>query len=256
MRPLPEIYSKKGFDNRQIIRGEKAAIYARWRNEALVAYEVFEIKPGSAFEMGGVKFEAAEMLPHDNAFGIWAWSFVASMDYLIGLRRALEKFNHIHNMETLNVQDPQVIEDAVRMLKSEFVELYTKLGYDKTHTGVSWHTIRTSPKGQEMRKSIYQGAQHLQATTFITDMEQEVKERAKKKKPSLTAPDQGSENAPEGKVPKTKSSNDKASGKVKGDKAKQAKALIEAGETDPEVLVEKVGLSKIYAKTLLKKFGK
>lgn len=30
----------------------------------------------------------------------------------------------------LNQQDSQIIEDAVRLLKSQFVPLYTKLGYD------------------------------------------------------------------------------------------------------------------------------
>ena len=42
---------------------------------------------------------------------------------------------------------------------------------------------------------------------------------------------------------------------AKGDKASQVKALVDSGVTDVNTIVEKVGVNKLYAKNLLKKFG-
>ncbi len=150
-------------------------------------------------------------------------------------------------MQEFNKQDPKIIQDAVRLLKSQFVEVYTKLGYERLEVSVGWHTMRMSPKGREIAASIYHGASHLQAATFISDVNEEVKERQKKKSPTAVE---------EKKKDEIESNNNQQiNNMAKGDKAKQAKDLIEKGETNPDVLVEKIGLSKIYAKTLIGKYG-
>lgn len=83
--------------------------------------------------------------------------------------------------EKINQQDEQVITDAVRLLKSDFVELYEGLGHDRTEAGMTWHTVRVSTKGQALRAKLSKGAPQLQALTFIGDMKDEVKERLKNK---------------------------------------------------------------------------
>lgn len=275
MKILPTQYSKQGFDNYQIVRNEHAAIYARWRNEILVGYEVIKIKIGKDFQFNEIRFEGGEQLPSNESFGLWAWSFMSQPDYLQALDKAYQKFHKLSNMKTLDTKNEIVIQDAVRLLKSDFTELYTRLGYDKRHVSLAWHSIRVSPKGQKLLTQIFKEAPHMtqnnQAATFISDMDEEVEERAKQL--AQTPSDQGSEKETEYemvddleptqdpelqeelKKEKSQEKGEKKERKAKsGTKAEQAKALILGGITDPAVLVEKVGLSKVYAQTLIKKY--
>lgn len=85
----------------------------------------------------------------------------------------------------LDQTDPKVIEDAVRLLKSNFIELYVEMGYDKIELGPAWHKIRTSTAGNELFCRLYKNSKHAQALTFISDVKDEVSYRnkqAKKKK--------------------------------------------------------------------------
>lgn len=85
--------------------------------------------------------------------------------------------------QLIDVKDPEVLRDGVRMLKSQFVELYEKLGYSQGDASSAWHIIRTSPKGQEMMNQLYKKGDTNKVATFITEtgMDDEVKERLKAK---------------------------------------------------------------------------
>lgn len=48
----------------------------------------------------------------------------------------------------LNTQDNLVIEDAAKCYKSDFVALYTGLGFDLKEVSDAWHNIRTTTKGR------------------------------------------------------------------------------------------------------------
>ena len=88
-------------------------------------------------------------------------------------------------MPSLDYKDPQVITDAVRLLKSDFVALYTEMGFDKNELGPAWHKIRTSGTGNELLCKLYKNAKHVQALTSISDFKDEAdvrKKAAKKKK--------------------------------------------------------------------------
>lgn len=136
----------------------------------------------------------------------------------------------------------QVLSDAVRLLKSDFVQLYVEMGYDKISASAAWHNLRTSPSGQKMREQIKSSSIN-QATSFISDMKEEVKERLeikKKKEPVI----------------KNESNNNlNQTSMAKGvKKSEQVKALFDQGITDVKEIVEKAGVNKLYAQNLLKKF--
>lgn len=49
----------------------------------------------------------------------------------------------------LNTQDAEVIENAAKLSKTQFKELYAEQGYAEEDAGNSWHMIRVSSKGRE-----------------------------------------------------------------------------------------------------------
>ena len=166
------------------------------------------------------------------------------------------------------VTNDEVVNDAVRLLKTDFVSLYKELGHDPARAGSLWHEIRVSPKGIRLRASIG-GSLVNSATSFISDIKEEAKVRLKKQKglkfiDTITnedITDQVSQSFEDGvekeqveQVVKIKTNlNNKTM--AKGDKASQVKALVDSGVTDVNTIVEKVGVNKLYAKNLLKKFG-
>ncbi len=85
-------------------------------------------------------------------------------------------------MKTLTVQDnPDLLKDAMTLLKSDFVALYVAQGYDRKETEMAWHNLRTSAAGHEFRKNL--GSPSInKATSFIGNMEEEVATRVKKKR--------------------------------------------------------------------------
>lgn len=143
-----------------------------------------------------------------------------------------------------DINDPKVLEDGVRLLKSDFTNLYVELGFDRSLTSVLWHQIRMSPKGQAMRDQI-PSSKLNGAVSFISDVKEEAAERLKKKKKS---PEKEQETVND-------KSNLNTNTMAKGEKAKQVKALVDKGITDVDTIVEKIGANKLYVKNLLKKFG-
>jgi hypothetical protein len=88
MKPLPQTLRKNCFEYVQILRGYKSCIYEQLYYKKIKYYEVFliRIKPEKIFK--GKVIEAREVFPHNEAFGVWAWTF---RDY----KKALEKFNDL-----------------------------------------------------------------------------------------------------------------------------------------------------------------
>lgn len=162
---------------------------------------------------------------------------------------------------TLDKNDPKVIDDAVRMSKSDFTAVYEALGYNKTLVGVAWHTIKTSPAGRAKIDEYKQNGLpsiETQPATFIGNVAEEVQERkesegkkTKVKKEKVVKEKVAKvkkEKAP--KTAKPVKEKKEKSGK-KGDKSQAIKDLIAAGETDWKVLVEKTGASVVYTKRVL-----
>lgn len=153
-------------------------------------------------------------------------------------------------MKPITTND-EVINDAVRLLKTDFVSLYKELGHDPARAGSLWHEIRVSPAGIRLRAKIG-GASVNSATSFISDIKQEAAIRLGKKKRSV---DEINVNVDSVNEHKTINLNLNNKTMAKGDKASQVKALVDSGVTDVNTIVEKVGVNKLYAKNLLKKFG-
>ena len=76
---LPLKLRKNGFNYTQVIRGQKAAIYAQEVTKGITYFEVFLLKVKSKREIeidNTIKtVDASERFPNDEAFGYWAWSF-------------------------------------------------------------------------------------------------------------------------------------------------------------------------------------
>lgn len=176
----------------------------------------------------------------------------------------------------LNSKNELAIRDAISLLKSDFTTLYSKIGYDKNKASIAWHTLRVSPKGVEMRLKV-------RGTSIISDFDTEAKERKeqllnlkpvemKEKEAEPTAEAQGEGGAmPSAEEVATKGAKPKKEKKVKEPKAPKEKKeggrvrgtlknsimdLINAGETDFKVLMEKTGASKHFTKWLLKQTKK
>lgn len=150
----------------------------------------------------------------------------------------------------LNAQDPVVLNDGVRLLKSDFMDLYVQLGYDRTHTSLVWHSIRVSSQGRDLRDKIYKGVQHLQAATFISDMNEEVKQRLKDKIVSNSVSDSQSQKVDENKASSSIDDEQKVSA-IRGEKTVKAKKLIADGIVDAKVIAQQSGAAIAYVRTLL-----
>jgi len=169
--------------------------------------------------------------------------------------------------KTLDKTDPKVIDDAVRLSKTDFTALYEKMGYTKVLVQIGWHSIRSSKQGQEAMDRYKQSGVNpeKQPVTFISNVEEEAAERVKepkakkekvekekvaKVKKEKVVKEKKVKEPKATKEPKAKKEKKAKSGK-KGDKSQAIKDLIAAGETDWKVLVEKTGASVVYTKRVL-----
>lgn len=163
------------------------------------------------------------------------------------------------------ILDDQVTEDAVRLLKSDFISLYKEMGHDPDRAASLWHEIRVSPKGLRLRVSIKASAING-ATSFIADIKEEARIRLKKK--GIIDPELIDTTTNEEVVDQVTQSHQTEKEQIKkiktnltnktmakGEKANKVKELVDSGITDVNVIVEKAGVNKLYAKNLLKKFG-
>lgn len=190
-----------------------------------------------------------------------------------------------------DITDSQVIEDGVKLLKTDFVNLYVGLGYDKIYAAAAWHNVRISTRGRELLdKRNKPGLQpHFD---IISDIPAEIEERkleakmTKKtttkaaKEPKVPAPAVEQEPAEPSASPtfvaeekKAKAADKKikpakpakveepakeepaaaAPGElVRGDKTRIAKEMIAAGETDAAKIVAATGINKLYCQTLMR----
>lgn len=163
----------------------------------------------------------------------------------------------------LNYQDAQIIQDAVRMMKSQFVELYVGLDYTSGAAGAAWHIIRTSKRGQELADKLYKGRSRQQALTFIGDMKEEIAERKKYNNRLPKTEEEVEEEVEvaveEEKVVKKEKVKTikpiKQNNSMKGEKATRVLSLIESGVRTFKELSEQALVSKAYAKYLLEKNG-
>lgn len=92
MKTLPEKIRKNGFEYTQILRGNRSCIYEQKVHENRCDYEVFLIKTRPERKIQNKIIETNERFPHDEAFGLWAWTY-KSYD------KALEKFNKIEMLK-------------------------------------------------------------------------------------------------------------------------------------------------------------
>jgi len=75
MKPLPLTLRKNGFNYTQLLRGVKTYIYEQEVLKDLKYYEVFQIKIAPERIFKGKVIEPHERFPHDEAFGVWAWTY-------------------------------------------------------------------------------------------------------------------------------------------------------------------------------------
>jgi hypothetical protein len=72
-KPLPKGFRKDGFNYRQIIRDNNAAIYEQTWNGCLepsISYEVIHIRKREGFEINGRYVEPGEVYPNSEAWGV------------------------------------------------------------------------------------------------------------------------------------------------------------------------------------------
>ena len=76
MKLLPLELKKNGFTYRQHLREGFKAIYSQYCHDLkkIIAHEVFYIKSHNGYEIAGNYIEPSETYPHNEAFGVSAWS--------------------------------------------------------------------------------------------------------------------------------------------------------------------------------------
>ena len=75
MKILPQTLRKNGFIYSQVLRGKKALIYKQRISDTEVHFEVFHLKVKPERRIEGKILESTEVFPHNEAFGIWAWTY-------------------------------------------------------------------------------------------------------------------------------------------------------------------------------------
>ena len=85
---LPTIVRKNGHDYFQIRNGQRTYLFQQKVGNRIVGFEVFLkiVKPQR--QVNGIDLPELEKFPHNEGFGIWAWSFYT-------LEKALLKFNKL-----------------------------------------------------------------------------------------------------------------------------------------------------------------
>jgi len=104
MKPLPEKFTKGGFDFVLVKRIGLVALYQKIRDfdfrvgkvwktfKHRDSWEVFIIQQHAAREIAGVKIEACEAVPCSESWGIKGWSYMTLAD-------AEKRFNTLINNE-------------------------------------------------------------------------------------------------------------------------------------------------------------
>lgn len=156
-----------------------------------------------------------------------------------------------------DITNSQVVDDAVRLLKSDFVSLYEKQGFDKIYSAAAWHSARISTRGRELLDQLNGGRNHVNKAYSFLDVEQEAAARLSEqatvgveevpaKKPKTSKAPKGEKKAKVAKQPKPKGDSNR------GERTRIAKELIASGETNKNILVEKAGIAPLYAAILLR----
>jgi len=193
----------------------------------------------------------------------------------------------IPGLPALSPNNEIILKDAITLLKNDFVDLYSEIGYDKSKVGIAWHTLRVSPKGVDMRlktrgvstidkENIKEEA--AEKRKLLLNPKEEVKMEKTAIKKEVSKPKEEEIELAEGPGPEAevaveekpvkakkekieKPKKEKVEGEVKvkgkkGVKKAAIMALIDAGETDWKVIVEKTGASQHFSKWLLKQSKK
>jgi hypothetical protein len=171
-------------------------------------------------------------------------------------------------IKTIDQSDASIIKDAVRLLKSQFVELYVTAGFDSSDTALAWHKIRTSSKGRLVMEKEYAGIRHIQAKTFISSINDELKQRKMepimkimKNTDEVAVAPKAKQKVVKAKAPKVVKEKKVAAPKTdapsdRGNKTAIAKQLIVDGETNAIIISEKSGAAVAYVRTLLYNYRK
>lgn len=88
MKQLPQTLTRKKFIYEQVQRSDKVAIYSQKEGDRVLAYEVFKVRKLNSYVLAGITFEESEAFPHDEAFGLWAWSISVFNNPERALKRA------------------------------------------------------------------------------------------------------------------------------------------------------------------------
>ena len=82
---------KNGYTYTLVKKNEHAFMYKQHMiNPEYDNYEVFERRLRKPMKSFGKDYEEAERFPHNEAFGVWAWS-------ICGYNRALDRFHQLSN---------------------------------------------------------------------------------------------------------------------------------------------------------------
>lgn len=80
-KPVPTVFTKKGFSYRQLKRiGNKAIFEQTRKGTALCNYEVVKIGRHNGYTMGGVYIEPSETYPGSSLWGIMGWTCTSLED--------------------------------------------------------------------------------------------------------------------------------------------------------------------------------
>lgn len=90
MTPIPDTYSKNGYDFELVTRVGRVALYAQKRSGVLVAYEVCLIRSRDARMCFGKPVEAMEYLPSNEDWGVYGKTYSLSGRSDMAARRAAE----------------------------------------------------------------------------------------------------------------------------------------------------------------------
>ena len=101
MKQLPQTLTRKKFIYEQIQRSDKAALYSQKEGDKILAYEVFKVRKLNSYVLAGITFEESEAFPHDEAFGLWAWSIPVFSD----LERVLKRAEGIYTKLNTNLDE-------------------------------------------------------------------------------------------------------------------------------------------------------
>src|SRR6185436_7985492 len=154
-------------------------------------------------------------------------------------------------MKPLNQEsNPQLLRDAVTLLKSDFVGLYVKMGHDRQEVGELWHKQRVSSAGHKLKKEI--GAPTIaQATGYISDIDEEARIRMGKGKKKVEKGKEDWQDDPNCEGSRAFNESNRAAMLEGKTKEEIAKELIECGMTKAAALAKEGGFSIPYAYLML-----